>query len=56
MQLTLLGNANLNANSQYSIIVAKALALTGNPVLYLNSNYSGLPNGVSIIKNAVLVE
>jgi hypothetical protein len=56
VELTLFGNANLNANSQYSIIVSKALALTGNPVLYLNSNYSGLPGGVSIIKNAVLVE
>lgn len=56
VELTLFGNANLNANSQYSLIVSKALALTGNPTLYLNSDYSSLPGSVSIIKDAVLVE
>ena len=56
VQLTLFGNANLNASSSYSLVVAKALAMTGNPTLYLNSDYSSLPNGVSIIKNAILVE
>ncbi len=55
-QLTLSGNANLNASSAYSIIVTKALSLTGNPTVFLNADYSSLPGGVSVIKNAILVE
>ncbi len=54
--LTFSGNSALNSGAQYTIVVANSLALSGGPVVVFNSDFSGLPNGASIIKNAALVE
>jgi hypothetical protein len=50
------GNSFTNATAQYTLIVAADLKLNGTSTVQLNSNYSTLPGGVSIIENAVLVE
>jgi Putative Flp pilus-assembly TadE/G-like len=42
--------------SQYTIIVVDDLELNGTPTVTINSDYQSLPGGVSIIKDAVLVE
>jgi hypothetical protein len=55
-QLTFFGNDSFGSDAQYSIVIADSLAFSGSPNVTLNSNFSGLPGGVSIIKNAVLVE
>ena len=55
-QLTFFGNTTYNSLASYTLVIAKALTFSGSPDVILNSNYAGLPNGVSIIKNAVLVE
>ncbi len=54
--LTINGSINTVTLPPYTILIANSLALVGAPVVALNSNYSGLPNGVSIIQNAGLVE
>ena len=54
--LTFFGNGAFNGNAAYTIIDAGAVALSGHPNLTVNATYSGLPGGVSIIKNAVLSE
>lgn len=54
--LTFFGNGSFNSGAQYTTVITGSLTLSGHPDVTLNSNYSGLPNGVSIIKNAVLVE
>ena len=55
-QLTFSATGTFNAGALYTIVIADSLVLTGSPDVVLNSNYSGLPNGVSIIENAVLAE
>jgi hypothetical protein len=55
-QITFFGNNSFNSTAAYSIIVAQSIALSGHPDVVINSNYSGLPGGGSIIKNAALVE
>jgi hypothetical protein len=45
-----------NSGADYTLIVAYSLSLSGNPTITLNSDYSGLPNGQSIITHAILVE
>jgi hypothetical protein len=55
-QLTFFGNGSFGSGAQYTIVIAAALAFSGHPDVTLNSNFSGLPGGVSIIKNAILVE
>jgi hypothetical protein len=51
-QLTFYGN---NTSFSTGIVVSDSLALSGNPTLNLLGT-AGLPPGVSILKNAVLVE
>jgi len=50
------GTSLTNATAKYTIIVANDLKLNGTSTVTLNSDYSSLPGGVSIIENAVLVE
>jgi len=54
--VTWFGNGSLNTGAKYTIVVAAAVALSGHPTVAINSNYSSLPGGVNIIKNATLVE
>jgi hypothetical protein len=56
VQLTFFGNGSFNGGAAYTIVDAAAIALSGHPTVTLNSNYSGLPGGVSVIKNAVVSE
>jgi hypothetical protein len=51
-QLTFFGNAT---NYNTGIVVADAIALSGNPTVNLKGT-AGLPPGVTVIKNAILVE
>ena len=51
-QLTFFGNAK---SYNTGIIVADAIALSGNPTVNLKGT-AGLPPGVTVIKNAILVE
>ena len=51
-QLTFFGNS---VSYNTGIVVADAIALSGNPTVNLEGK-AGLPAGVSVIKNAVLVE
>jgi hypothetical protein len=55
-EITFFGNNRFNSAATYSIIVAKAVKLSGHPDVVINSDYSGLPGGTSILKNATLVE
>jgi hypothetical protein len=55
-EVTFFGNDAFNSTANYTILVAAAIALSGHPYVTLNSNYSSLPGGVSIIKNSTLVE
>jgi len=50
------GTSLTNSTAAYTIIVADNLKVNGTATLNLNSNYSSLPGGVSIIENARLVE
>jgi len=50
------GNNLTNASAAYTLIVVNDLKLNGTATVNLNSNYSTLPGGVSIIENAILVE
>jgi putative Flp pilus-assembly TadE/G-like protein len=56
--LTFSGAGTFNSGALYTFVVANSLALSGGPVVVINSNYAlaGLPNGASIIRNASLVE
>jgi hypothetical protein len=45
-----------NSQAKYTIIVAYDLTVGGTSKVYINADYSGLPGGTTIIKNAVLVE
>jgi len=54
--ITWFGNGSLNTGANYTLVVAAAVALSGHPTVTINSNYSSLPGGVNIIKNATLVE
>jgi hypothetical protein len=51
-QVTFFGN---NTTLNTGIVIADALALSGNPTVNLQGQL-GLPTGVSVIKNAILVE
>jgi hypothetical protein len=51
-QITFFGNAHSNVAG---ILVAKSIDLQGNPTLTLQGT-TGLPPGVTVIKNAILVE
>lgn len=55
-ELDLGGTSFTNKLAAYTIIVADNLKVNGTSTVNINSNYSSLPGGVSIIKNAVLVE
>ena len=50
------GTSFTNATAAYTIIVADDLKFNGTADVFINSNYSALPGGVSIIENAALVE
>ena len=50
------GTSITNAQAAYTIIVADNLKVNGTATLNIKSDYSSLPGGVSIIKNARLVE
>jgi hypothetical protein len=50
------GTSFTNATAKYTLIVVNDLKLNGTSTVVLNSDYSTLPGGVSIIENAVLVE
>jgi Flp pilus assembly protein TadG len=50
------GTSFTNATAAYTIIVANDLKFNGNSDVFINSDYSALPGGVSIIENAALVE
>jgi len=50
------GTSLTNAKAAYTLVVADSLKVNGTATLNLDSNYSSLPGGVSIIKNARLVE
>jgi hypothetical protein len=50
------GTSFTNATAAYTIIVADDLKFNGTATVQINSNYSALPGGVSIIENAALVE
>jgi hypothetical protein len=50
------GTSLTNSLAAYTIVVVNDLKFNGTSTVNLNSNYSGLPGGVSIIKNALLVE
>jgi Flp pilus assembly protein TadG len=54
VELSFYGNAKGNGYT-VAVVVAKALAMTGNPTVTLTGT-PGLPSGVDLIKNAVLVE
>jgi len=54
-QMTFFGNDTFNSGAAYSIVIAGSIAANG-PTVTLSSDFSSLPGGVSIIKNAVLVE
>jgi hypothetical protein len=51
VQLSFFGNDSFSAG----MVVAKAVALTGNPTVTLTGP-GGLPSGVTVVENAVLVE
>jgi hypothetical protein len=51
-QITFFGNAHSNVAG---VLIAKSIDLQGNPTLVLQGA-SGLPPGVTVIKNAILVE
>jgi hypothetical protein len=56
-QLTFGGSSTFtNDQAAYTIIVVQDLKLAGTSTVNLKSDYSSLPGGNSIIKNAVLVE
>jgi len=48
--------ATFNQGAAYTTIVASGVKFAGGPNIHINSNYSQLPNGQSMISNAVLVE
>jgi hypothetical protein len=50
------GGTITNTTAAYTVIVAQDLKLNGTATVNLNSDYSSLPGGVSIIETAVLVE
>ena len=50
------GNSLTNDQANYTIVVADNLKVNGTATLNIKSDYSSLPGGVSIIKNARLVE
>jgi hypothetical protein len=50
------GTSLTNAKAAYTLVVADSLKVNGTATLNLDSNYSTLPGGVSIIENARLVE
>jgi Putative Flp pilus-assembly TadE/G-like len=50
------GNSLTNSLAQYTIIVVDDLKFNGNATVDINSNYSSLPGGVSIVDHAILVE
>ena len=50
------GTSFTNASAAYTLIVADNLKINGTATVQLNSNYSSLPGGVSIVQNARLVE
>jgi len=50
------GTSLTNSTAKYTIIVADNLKVNGTATVNLNSDYSLLPGGVSIIQNARLVE
>ena len=50
------GGTITNTTAAYTVIVANDLKLNGTATVNLNSDYSSLPGGVSIIETAVLVE
>jgi|SRR5579863_792201 len=45
-----------NGGAAYTLVVSNDLKFNGTSTVCLNSNYSSLPGGTSIIENAVLVE
>lgn len=42
-QLVVVGKGNVAKQSDWTVIVAKAVKLQGNPILFINSNYAGSP-------------
>jgi hypothetical protein len=50
------GTSLTNAKAAYTLIVVDNLKVNGTATLHLDSNYTSLPGGVSIIENARLVE
>jgi Flp pilus assembly protein TadG len=54
-EVTFFGNGPFGSTVNVGIVVAEALATNGNPTVNLKGS-AGLPTGVSLIKNAILVE
>jgi hypothetical protein len=57
-QLTFFGNSTATSSATgptYAVVISDSLAFSGHPTVNLIGN-AGLPAGVSLVKNAILVE